>query len=89
MRLGDSSSSSRCYGLHTPSTQDFVHPNVSPSSTATPSATPHDTMSPLALVEGQTWWHPAKDATRALKDCVRRLYTHAYHSWSKIPNSIL
>ncbi|WMV33625.1 hypothetical protein MTR67_027010 [Solanum verrucosum] len=33
-------------------------------------------------------WHPAKDATRALKDCVRRLYTQAYHSWSKIPNSI-
>ncbi|KAG5575927.1 hypothetical protein H5410_056061 [Solanum commersonii] len=33
-------------------------------------------------------WHLAKDATRALKDCVRRLYTHAYHSWSEIPNII-
>ncbi|WMV41490.1 hypothetical protein MTR67_034875 [Solanum verrucosum] len=34
-------------------------------------------------------WHPVKDAARALKDCVRRLYTQAYHSWSEIPNSIL
>ncbi|WMV38656.1 hypothetical protein MTR67_032041 [Solanum verrucosum] len=33
-------------------------------------------------------WHPAKDAARALKECVRRLYTQAYHSWSEIPNSI-
>ncbi|WMV19943.1 hypothetical protein MTR67_013328 [Solanum verrucosum] len=33
-------------------------------------------------------WNPAKDVARALKDCVRRLYTHAYHSWSEIPNSI-
>ncbi|KAG5571369.1 hypothetical protein H5410_061135 [Solanum commersonii] len=33
-------------------------------------------------------WHPAKDAARDLKDCVRRLYTQAYHSWSEIPNSI-
>ncbi|WMV33914.1 hypothetical protein MTR67_027299 [Solanum verrucosum] len=33
-------------------------------------------------------WHPAKDVAQALKDCVRRLYTQAYHSWSEIPNSI-
>ncbi|WMV41884.1 hypothetical protein MTR67_035269 [Solanum verrucosum] len=33
-------------------------------------------------------WHPAKDAAQALKDCVRRLYTQAYHSWSEIPNRI-
>ncbi|WMV50846.1 hypothetical protein MTR67_044231 [Solanum verrucosum] len=33
-------------------------------------------------------WHHAKDVARALKDCVRRLYTQAYHSWSEIPNSI-
>ncbi|XP_049371946.1 cytochrome P450 71A12-like [Solanum verrucosum] len=33
-------------------------------------------------------WHPAKDAARDLKDCVRRLYTHAYYSWSEIPNTI-
>jgi len=31
-----------------PLTQRYVHPDVSPSSTATPSATPHDTMSSLA-----------------------------------------
>ncbi|WMV50420.1 hypothetical protein MTR67_043805 [Solanum verrucosum] len=31
-----------------------------------------------------TRWPPARD----LKDCVRRLYTQAYHSWSEIPNSI-
>ncbi|KAG5595507.1 hypothetical protein H5410_036739 [Solanum commersonii] len=33
-------------------------------------------------------WHPAKDAAWDLKDCVRRLYTQAYHSWSEIPNII-
>ncbi|WMV30241.1 hypothetical protein MTR67_023626 [Solanum verrucosum] len=33
-------------------------------------------------------WHPAKDVARALKDCVRRLYTQAYHSWSETPKSI-
>ncbi|KAL3334190.1 hypothetical protein AABB24_030774 [Solanum stoloniferum] len=33
-------------------------------------------------------WYPAKDAARALKECVRRLYTQAYHSWSEISNSI-
>ncbi|WMV25347.1 hypothetical protein MTR67_018732 [Solanum verrucosum] len=32
--------------------------------------------------------NPVKDAARALKDCVRRLFTQAYHSWSEIPNSI-
>ncbi|WMV34144.1 hypothetical protein MTR67_027529 [Solanum verrucosum] len=82
-----------------PLTQRFVHPDVSPSSTAAPSATPHDTM--FALAPGQkdilgrvmiepdrSSWHPAKDAARALKECVRRLYTEAYHSWSEIPNSI-
>ncbi|KAK6789671.1 hypothetical protein RDI58_013471 [Solanum bulbocastanum] len=31
-----------------PLTQHFVHPNVRPSSTSTPSATPHHTMSALA-----------------------------------------
>uniref|UniRef100_M1CXV8 Uncharacterized protein n=1 Tax=Solanum tuberosum TaxID=4113 RepID=M1CXV8_SOLTU len=78
MRLGDSSSEQSDTMAGTPPlTQHFVHPDVSPSFIATPSATPHDTM-----------WHPAKDAARALKDCVRRLYTHAYHSWSEIPNSI-
>ncbi|KAG5614974.1 hypothetical protein H5410_014798 [Solanum commersonii] len=33
-------------------------------------------------------WHHAKDATWALKDYVRRLYTQAYHSWSETPNRI-
>ncbi|WMV37836.1 hypothetical protein MTR67_031221 [Solanum verrucosum] len=69
------------------------------SPTAAPSATPHNTMS--ALPPGQkdrlgrvmiepdgSSWHLAKDAARALKKCVRRLYTQAYHSWSEIPNSI-
>ncbi|WMV50904.1 hypothetical protein MTR67_044289 [Solanum verrucosum] len=64
-----------------------------------PSATPHDTMSALApgqkgrlgrvMIEPDgSSWHPAKDAARALKECVRKLYTQAYHSWSEIPNSI-
>ncbi|WMV55686.1 hypothetical protein MTR67_049071, partial [Solanum verrucosum] len=70
-----------------------------PSPTATPSATPDDEMP--APTPGQkdrlgrvmiepdgSLWHPAKDVARALKDCVRRLYTQAYHSWSEIPNSI-
>ncbi|KAG5605551.1 hypothetical protein H5410_027043 [Solanum commersonii] len=49
MRLGDSSSeqSDAMAGMP-PLTQRFVHPDVSPSSTASPSATPHDTMSALA-----------------------------------------
>ncbi|WMV07145.1 hypothetical protein MTR67_000530 [Solanum verrucosum] len=100
MRLGDSSSeqSDAMAGMP-PLTQCFVHPNVSPSSTTTPSATPHDTMSALApghkdrlgrvMIESDgSSWHPAKDVARALKECVRRLYTQAYHSWSEIPNSI-
>ncbi|KAG5616285.1 hypothetical protein H5410_016109 [Solanum commersonii] len=100
MRLGDSSSEQSDAMAGTPSlTQRFVHPDVSPSSTAAPSATPHDTMSALALGQKDrlgrvmiepdgSSWHPAKDAARALKKCVRRLYTQAYYSWSEIPNSI-
>ncbi|WMV37879.1 hypothetical protein MTR67_031264 [Solanum verrucosum] len=73
--------------------------HVSPSSTAAPSATPDVAMPALAPgqkdrlgrvmieLDGSSW-HPAKDAARALKDCVRRLYTHAYHFWSEILNSI-
>ncbi|WMV33905.1 hypothetical protein MTR67_027290 [Solanum verrucosum] len=100
MSIGDSSSEQSDAMTSTPLlTQCFVHPNVSPSSTATPSATPDDTM--FALAPGQkdrldrviikpdgSSWHPAKDVVRALKDYLRRLYTQAYHSWSKIPNSI-
>ncbi|KAG5598970.1 hypothetical protein H5410_030340 [Solanum commersonii] len=100
MRLGDPSSEQSDAMAGTPSlTQHFVHPDVSPSSTVAPSATPHDTMS--ALAPGQkdrlgrvmikpdgSSWHPAKDVARVLKECVRRLYTQAYHSWSKIQNSI-
>ncbi|WMV33182.1 hypothetical protein MTR67_026567 [Solanum verrucosum] len=100
MRLGDSSSEhSDAMAGTPPLTQRFVHPDVSPSSTAAPSATPHDTMSALApgqkdrlgrvMIEPDgSSWHPAKDAARALKECVRKLYTQAYHSWSEIPNSI-
>ncbi|KAG5620035.1 hypothetical protein H5410_005253 [Solanum commersonii] len=79
MRLGDSSSeqSDAMVGMP-PLTQCFMHLDVSPSSTATPSATPHDTM-----------WHPTNDVARALKDCVRRLYTQAYHSWSEIPKQYM
>ncbi|WMV29261.1 hypothetical protein MTR67_022646 [Solanum verrucosum] len=100
MRLGDSSSEqSDAMAGTSPLTQHFVHPDVSPSSTAAPSATPHDTM--YALASGQkdrlgrvmiepdgSSWHPANDVAQALKECVRRLYTQAYHSWSEIPNSI-
>ncbi|WMV51391.1 hypothetical protein MTR67_044776 [Solanum verrucosum] len=48
MRLGDSTSEQSDAMAGTPPlTQRFVHPDVSPSSTATPSATPHDMMSAL------------------------------------------
>ncbi|KAK6784011.1 hypothetical protein RDI58_017465 [Solanum bulbocastanum] len=48
MRLGDSSSKQSYTIAGTPPlTQRFMHPDVSPSSTATLSATPHDTMSVL------------------------------------------
>uniref|UniRef100_M1E0T4 Uncharacterized protein n=1 Tax=Solanum tuberosum TaxID=4113 RepID=M1E0T4_SOLTU len=87
IRFGDSSSEQSYAMVGTPPlTQHFVHPGVSPSSTVTPSATPDDEM--LTLAPGQkdrlgrvmiepdgSSWHPAKDAARALKDCVRRLYT--------------
>ncbi|XP_015168391.1 uncharacterized protein [Solanum tuberosum] len=82
----------------TPPLTRYVHPDISPSSTATPSATPDEM---LPLVPGQkdklgrvmiepdgSSWHPAKDAARDLKYCVRRLYTQAYHSWGEIPNNI-
>ncbi|WMV50970.1 hypothetical protein MTR67_044355 [Solanum verrucosum] len=74
--------------LHLP--QRFVHPDVSPSSTAAPSATPHDTMSALAPGQKDRLGKVAsyKGCCRALKECVRKLYTQAYHSWSEIPNSI-
>ncbi|WMV37970.1 hypothetical protein MTR67_031355 [Solanum verrucosum] len=100
MRLGDSSSEQSDAMAGTPPlTQRFMHPDVSPSSTAAPSATPHYTMSALApgqkdrlgrvMIEpDRLSWYPAKDAARALKECVRRLNTQAYHSWSEIPNSI-
>ncbi|WMV37314.1 hypothetical protein MTR67_030699, partial [Solanum verrucosum] len=99
VRIGDSSSKQSDVMAGTPPlTQRFVHPDVSPSSTSTPSATPDDTMPALApgqrdrlgrvMIEPDgSSWNPAKDAARALKDCVRRLYTHAYHSWSEIPNN--
>ncbi|KAK6786688.1 hypothetical protein RDI58_015213 [Solanum bulbocastanum] len=49
IRLGDSSSEYLDAMASMPSlTQRFVHPDVSPSSTTTPSATPHDMMSALA-----------------------------------------
>ncbi|WMV18778.1 hypothetical protein MTR67_012163 [Solanum verrucosum] len=100
MRIGDSSSEqSDAMAGTSPLTQCFVHPDVSPSSTTTPSATLDDTM--LALAPGQkdrlgrvmiepdgSLWNPGKDAARALKDFVRRLYTQAYHSWSDIQSSI-
>ncbi|KAG5595272.1 hypothetical protein H5410_036504 [Solanum commersonii] len=91
MRIRDSSSKqSDAMAGAPPLTQHYVHPDVSPSSTATPSATPNEM---LPLVPGQkdrlgrvmiepdgSSWHPAKDVARALKHCVRRLYTQAYHS---------
>ncbi|WMV28860.1 hypothetical protein MTR67_022245 [Solanum verrucosum] len=99
MRIRDSSSEQSDTMADTPPlTQRYVHPDVSPSATATPSATPNEMPH---LVPGQkgrlgrvmiepdgSSWHPANDVVRALKDCVRRLYTQAHHSWSEIPNSI-
>ncbi|WMV10115.1 hypothetical protein MTR67_003500 [Solanum verrucosum] len=82
----------------TPSPTAFVHSIVLTSSTVAPSATPDDEMPAIALglkdrldrvmiePDGSSW-HLAKDATRDLKDCVRRLYIQAYHSWSEIPNN--
>ncbi|WMV38468.1 hypothetical protein MTR67_031853 [Solanum verrucosum] len=81
IRLGDSSSEQLDVMVGTPPlTQCFVHPDVSPSSTAALSATPHDTMSALApgqkdrlgrvMIEPDGLsWHPAKDAAQALKEC--------------------
>ncbi|WMV49391.1 hypothetical protein MTR67_042776 [Solanum verrucosum] len=83
MRLGDSSSEQSDAMVGTPLlTQRFVHPDVSPSSTATPSAIPHDMMFALAPSQkdrlGRVMIEPDRSS----------LYTQAYHSWSKIPNSI-
>ncbi|WMV50749.1 hypothetical protein MTR67_044134, partial [Solanum verrucosum] len=100
MRIGDSSSEqSDAMASMPPLTQYFVHHDVSPSSTSGPSATPDDEMPALApgqkdrldrvMIEPDgSSWRPAKEAAQALKDCVRRLHTQAYQSWSEIPNSI-
>ncbi|KAG5610443.1 hypothetical protein H5410_021724 [Solanum commersonii] len=100
MRIGDSSSEQSDAMVGTPPlTQRFVHPSVSPSTIAAPSATPDVEMSALApgqkdkldrvmIAPNGSSWHPTKDVARALKNCVRRLYTQTYHSWSEIPNSI-
>ncbi|WMV41800.1 hypothetical protein MTR67_035185 [Solanum verrucosum] len=100
MRIGDSSSEQSDAMAGTPPlTQCFMHPHASPLSIARPCATPDDNMSALApgqkdklgrvMIEPDgSSWHLAKDAARAYKDCVRRLYTQAYHSWSEISNSI-
>ncbi|WMV19186.1 hypothetical protein MTR67_012571, partial [Solanum verrucosum] len=100
MRIRDSSSEQSDAMFGTLSlTQRYVHPDVSPSTTATPSATPNDEMPPLVPdqkdrlgrvmieLDGSSC-HPAKDVARALKDCVKRLYTQAYHSWSEISNCL-
>ncbi|WMV52013.1 hypothetical protein MTR67_045398 [Solanum verrucosum] len=85
MKIGDSSSEQSDAMAGTPLlTQRFVHPDVSPSSTATSRATPDDTMPALGPgqkdrlgrdtieLDGSTW-HPAKDATPALNDCEKEL----------------
>ncbi|WMV29013.1 hypothetical protein MTR67_022398 [Solanum verrucosum] len=70
-----------------------------PSPTDAPRATPDDERPALAprqkdrlgrvMIESDgSSWNPAKDAAQALKECVRRLFTQAYHFWSEIPNSI-
>ncbi|KAG5576622.1 hypothetical protein H5410_056756 [Solanum commersonii] len=100
MRIGDSSSEKSDAMAGTPPlTQNFVHLGVSHSSTAAPRATLDDEMPALApgqkdrlgrvMIEPDgSSWNPAKDAARALKDYVRRLFTEVYQSWSEIPNSI-
>ncbi|WMV50844.1 hypothetical protein MTR67_044229 [Solanum verrucosum] len=100
IRVEDSSSEQSDAMAGTPPlTQHFVHPGVSPSSTVAPSATLDDETPALApgkkdrlgrvMIEPDgSLWNLAKDAARALKKCVRRLFTHAYHSWSEIPNNI-
>ncbi|KAH0679486.1 hypothetical protein KY284_020571 [Solanum tuberosum] len=76
MRIGDSSSEqSDVMAGMPPLTQCFVHPDK-------------DRLGRVMIEPDGSSWHLAKDAARALKDCVRRLYTQAYHSWSEIPNRI-
>ncbi|WMV18541.1 hypothetical protein MTR67_011926 [Solanum verrucosum] len=86
MRIKDSSSVQSYAMTGTPPlTHHFVHHDVSPSSTARPSATPDDEMPALApgqkdrlgrvMMPDGSSWHPAMDAAWALKDYVRRLYT--------------
>ncbi|KAG5628272.1 hypothetical protein H5410_013490 [Solanum commersonii] len=83
----------------TPSSTASVYSSILTSSTAAHSATPDAEMPTLApgqkdrfgrvMIEPDgSSWHLAKDATRDLKDRIRRFYTQAYHSWSEIPNSI-
>ncbi|KAG5610732.1 hypothetical protein H5410_022013 [Solanum commersonii] len=64
-------------------TQRFVPPSVSFSSTAAPSATP-DYETPI-LAPGQKDKH---SRVMIEPDGSSRLFTHAYHSWSEIGNSI-
>ncbi|KAG5584937.1 hypothetical protein H5410_045371 [Solanum commersonii] len=91
MRLGDSSREQSNTIANMPSlTQHFVHPDVSPSSIATPSATPHDTMSDLAPgqkdkfgrlmieLDGSSW-HPVKDVARCL--ITLRIYSGKRPDW--------
>ncbi|KAG5606051.1 hypothetical protein H5410_027543 [Solanum commersonii] len=59
-----------------PLTQRLVHPNVSPSSTATPSATPDEMLSLVPGQKDKLGDIRQKDVARALKDC------------GEIPNSI-
>ncbi|KAK6793847.1 hypothetical protein RDI58_007300 [Solanum bulbocastanum] len=87
MRIGDSSSKQSDAMIGTPPlTQCFLHPGVSLSSTTAPCATPDDEMPDLApsqkdklgrvMIEPNgSSRHPAKDAARALKDCVIRSFT--------------
>ncbi|KAG5606373.1 hypothetical protein H5410_027865 [Solanum commersonii] len=88
MRITDSSSEkSDAMAGTSPLTQRYVHPDVSPSSTTTPSATP-DEMLPLVPGQKDRLGGIRQRILLGIKDCVRRLYTQAYHSWVEIPNSI-
>ncbi|WMV58268.1 hypothetical protein MTR67_051653 [Solanum verrucosum] len=95
MRIGDSSSEQSDAMTDTPPlTQCFVHPDVSPSSTTRPSATPDDEMPALApgqknilgrvMIEpDRSLWHLAKDASQVIMTTFERRASARLSSWLK------
>ncbi|WMV18948.1 hypothetical protein MTR67_012333 [Solanum verrucosum] len=86
MRIGDSSSEQSDAMVDTPLlTQRFVHPDVSPSSTARPSATPDDTMHEVRhnLVIMTTF---ERKASAKLSSWLKKVWDTAEHSNCMLPH---